>query len=67
MTSSEIHVQQLEHGKTCKYLGTEKHEGMQHEQMEEILKLGHTVRLRIILKSEFNAKDKIMAIGTLVF
>jgi len=40
---------------------------MQHEQVEEILKMGHTVWLRIIMKSEFNAKDKIMAIGTLVF
>jgi len=39
---------------------------MQHNKMEERLKLGHTVWLRMILKSELNAKDQIMAIGALV-
>jgi hypothetical protein len=35
--------------------------------MEERLKRGYTVWLRMILKSEFNAKDNIVAIGALVF
>jgi len=33
--------------------------------MEERLKRGHTVWLRMILKSELNVNDKIMAIGAL--
>jgi hypothetical protein len=39
---------------------------MQHEQMEERVKRGHTVWLKMILKSEMNAKDKIMVAGILV-
>jgi hypothetical protein len=39
---------------------------MQHKQMEERMELGQMVWLRMILKSELNPKDKIMAIGALV-
>jgi hypothetical protein len=46
-------IEGLEQGKTCRYLGT-----------EEILK-EYIRRLRMILKSELNAKNKITAIGAL--
>jgi hypothetical protein len=57
-------IQELEHGKTYKYLGIEKSDGIQHQQMKERLKKEYTRRLRIILKSALNAK-KITAIGIL--
>jgi hypothetical protein len=58
-------IQELEQGKTYKYLGIEESDGIQHQQMKERLKNEYIRRLRMILKSELNAKNKITAIGTL--
>jgi hypothetical protein len=52
-------------GETYKYLGTEESEGIQNQQMKERLKEEFIRRLRMILKSKFNAKNKITAIGAL--
>ena len=58
-------IQELEQGKTYKYLRTEESEGIQHQQMKERLKKEYSRRLRMILKSELNARNKITAIGAL--
>jgi hypothetical protein len=58
-------IQELEQGKTCKYLGIEESEGIQHQQMKERLKQEYSRRSRMILKSELNARNKITAIGAL--
>ena len=58
-------IQELEQGKTYKYLGTEKNEGLQHQQMKESLKKESTRRFRMILKFELSVKNKITAIGAL--
>lgn len=50
---------------TYKYLGTEESEGIQHEEMKEMLKKRCTRRLRKILKSELNAERKTTATGAL--
>jgi hypothetical protein len=47
------------------YLGIEESDGIQHQQMKERLKKEYTRRLRRMLKSELNAKNKITTIGTL--
>ena len=52
-------IQKLEQGKTYKYLGTEESEGIR-QQMKEKLKKEHSMRLRMILKSDLNARNKIM-------
>jgi hypothetical protein len=57
-------IQELEQGKTYKYLGIEESEGIQHQQMKERLKQ-ECRRLRMILKSELEARNKITAIGSL--
>jgi hypothetical protein len=54
-------IQELEQGKTYKYLGIEKGKGLQHQQMKERLKQEYNKRLRIILKSEL-IRNKITAI-----
>ena len=59
----EIH--ELEQGKTYKYLGIEEIEGVQHKKMKEGLKQECRRKLRMILKSELNARNKITAIGAL--
>jgi len=58
-------IQELERGKTYKYLGIEEGEGIQHQQMKERLKQEYNRRLRMILKSELNARNEITAIGAL--
>jgi hypothetical protein len=50
---------------TYKYLGIEEGEGTQQQQMKEKLKQEYIRRLRMILKSEPNARNKITAIGAL--
>jgi len=58
-------IQELEQGKTYKYLGIDESEGIQHQQMKERLKREYRRRLRMILKSELNARNKITSIGAL--
>jgi len=58
-------IQEVEQGKTYKYLGIEENEGVQHQQMKEKLKQEYSRRLRMILKCELNTRDKITAIGAL--
>jgi hypothetical protein len=58
-------IQELEQGKTYKCLGAEERDGIQHQQMKQRLKEECTRRLRMTLKSELNAKNKITAIGAL--
>ena len=55
-------VQELEQGKTYKYLRIEESEGIQHQQMKERLKQEYRRRLRMILKSEPKARNKFTAI-----
>jgi hypothetical protein len=61
--NTEIH--ELEQGKTYKYLGIEESEGMQHQQMKERLKQEYRWRLRMMLKTELNATNKVTATGAL--
>ena len=65
MIDTNREIQELEQGKTYKYLGIEESEGIQHQQRKEILKKEYSRRLRMILKSELNARSKITAIGAL--
>ena len=58
-------IQELAKGKTYKYLGIEESEGIQLQQMKERLKQEYSRRLRMILKSELKAWNKITAIGAL--
>jgi len=58
-------TEELEQGKMYKYLRIEEGEGIQHQQMKERLKQEYNRRLRMILKSELNAWNKITAIGAL--
>ena len=59
MIDTNREIQDLEQGKTYKYLGTEESEGIQHQQMIGRLKQEYSRRLRMILKSELNARNRI--------
>ena len=64
VTDINREIQEVE-GNTYRYLGIEESEGIQHQQMKERLKQEYSRRLRMILKSELNARNKITAIGAL--
>ena len=65
MIDTNGEIQELELEKTYKYLGIEESEGIQHQHMKERLKQEYSRRLRMILKSELNTRNKITAIGAL--
>ena len=58
-------IQELEQGKICKHRGVAESESIQYKQMKEGMKKEYTRRLRMILKSKLNAKNKITAVGAL--
>jgi len=58
-------MQELEQGKTYKYLGIEESECIQHQQMKERLKQEYSRRLRMVLKCELNGRNKITATGAI--
>jgi len=60
-------IQDLEQGNTYKYtyFGIEESKGIQHQQMKGRLKQEYSRRLRMILKSEPNARNEIVANGAL--
>ena len=59
-------IQELEQGKTYKYLRIEESEGIKYQQMKERLKQEYSRKLRMRVKSELNARNKITEIGALV-
>jgi len=65
VTDINREIQELEQGKTYKYLGTEESEGIQLQLMKERLKQEYSRRLRMILIYELKARNKITGIGAL--
>ena len=58
-------IQDLEQSETYKYLGMEEGEGLQHHEMKGKIQKEYKRRVKLILKSELNARNKIAAINTL--
>ena len=56
---------ELDQGETYKYLGAEEGDGIQHGKMEEKIRKACYRRVRAVLESELNAKNKLEAITTL--
>ena len=57
-------IQDLHQAETYKYLGMEEREGVQHQKMVNIRR-EYKKRIKLVLKSELNARNKIAAINTL--
>ena len=58
-------IQDLDQAETCKYLGMEEGEGVQHHKMKVKIRKEYKRRIKLVLKSELNARNKIAAINTL--
>ena len=65
MLDESTTIKELEQDKVYKYLGIDEGNGIQHSKMKEKLRKEYYRRVRLILKSELNARNKIEAINTL--
>lgn len=63
--NDDITIKDLNQEDFYKYLGMKEKNGMQHTQMKEDVRKEYYRRLRIILKSELNALNRITAINSL--
>ena len=58
-------IQDLDQAETYKYLGMEEGEGVQHHKIKVKIRKEYQRRIKLVLKSELNARNKIAAINTL--
>ena len=58
-------IQDMDQAETYKYLGMEEEEGVQHHKMKVKIRKEHERRIKLVLKSELNERNKIAAINTL--
>ena len=58
-------IQDLDQAETYKYLRMEEEEGVQHHTMKVNIKKEYQRRIKLVLKSELNVRNKIAAINTL--
>ena len=62
-----IVIQELQPGDTYTYLGVVEGGGVEHHGMKTKVEKEYKRRLKLVLKSELNARNKIAAINTLAF
>ena len=58
-------IQDLDQAETYKYLGMEEEEGVQRYKMKVKIRKEYKRRIKLVLKSELNARNKIAAINSL--
>ena len=58
-------IQDLDQPETYKYLGMEEGEGVQHHKMKVKIRKVYKRRIKLVLKSDLNARNNIAAINTL--
>ena len=57
-------IQDLDQAETYEYLALEEGEGVQHHKMKVRIRKEYKRRIKLVLKSELNARNKIAAINT---
>lgn len=60
-----VTIKDLEQGEAYKYLGVNESEGIHHKKMKEIVRKEYYRRVRLVLKTELNSQNRIMAINNL--
>ena len=65
LSDEEVSIKELTNESTYKYLGMIENDSISHNVMKEKAKTEYKHRLRLIMKSELNAKNKMEAINTL--
>ena len=63
--NDDTEVQELDQEKVCKYLGVDENDGIQHSKMKEKIRKEYNRRVRLILRTELNGRNKVEAINSL--
>ena len=58
-------VQELDQEEVYKYLGVDENDGIQHSKMKEKIRKEYNRRVRLILRTELNGRNKVEAINSL--
>ena len=61
----DTEIQELDQEGVYKYLGVDESDGIQHSKMKEKIRKEYNRRVRLILRTELNGKNKIEAINSL--
>ena len=61
----DTEIQELDQEGVYKYLGVDENDGIQHSKMKEKIRKEYNRRVRLILRTELNGRNKIEAISSL--
>ena len=61
----ETTINELDQDSGCRYLGVDESDGLQHTYMKEKIRKEYYRRVRLIVRSELNGRNKIEAINSL--
>ena len=63
--NDDTEVQELDQEDVHKYLGVDESDGIQHSKMKEKIRKEYNRRVRLILRTELNGRNKVEAINSL--
>ena len=63
--NDDTEVQELDQEEVYKYLGVDENDGIQHSKMKEKIREEYNRRVRLILRTELNGRNKVEAINSL--
>ena len=63
--NDDTEVQELDQEEVYKYLGVDENDGIQHSKMKEKIRKEYNRRVRLVLRTELNGRNKVEAINRL--
>ena len=63
--NDDTEVQELDQEDVYKYLGVDESDGIQHSKMKEKTRKEYNSRVRLILRTDLNGRNKVEAINSL--
>ena len=62
--NDDTEVQELDQEDVYKYLGVDESDGIQHSKMKEKIRKEYNRRVRLILRTELNGRNKVEAVNS---
>ena len=62
--NDDTEVQELDQEEVYKYLGVDENDGIQHSKMKEKIRKEYNRRVRLILRTELNGRNKVEAVNS---
>ena len=63
--NDDTEVQELDQEEVYKYLGVDENDGIQHSKMKEKIRKEYNRRVRLVLRTGLNGRNKVEAINRL--